>query len=396
MVTCALILWLEGIDPLRLEQVPAVEAIATHGADLHLVPSPLAEQSTCRYQTLTGMGNGSFGRFDGVRPGNYIAHTEAGIPEGAHGRLLPDMLRQQGLGAVCLEASDDTWSLLAGQTHDCAIVRLPEVGSRDIDTLDATINHYAELLHPAGHCIVLTDAWAPPPVTHLNINDFLADVGLLEVRGSRAAANVIWAETLAYGLGTGQVWVNMRGRESQGAVAPGREFQEVCDEVIRALRADWVDPQTNEPVVEAVLQKEEAYTGDYLFKAPDLTVVFRPGYAASPRATALDFDGISVRPTGGSPVGREGAPYARLVGSGPALASGCKTSARLIDVVPSLFYLLNQPMLSHFEGRAILPAFTRAYRDRTPVRSAQDSVAPLSMEDERVIVDRLRALGYLG
>src|SRR5581483_8001633 len=179
-----------------------------------------------------------------------------------------------------------------------------------------------------AHLFVLTGVSSPSPRTLVNVNDFLADEGLLEVRQPRSRATIIWSETLAYGLGTGQIWVNLRGREPQGIVNSGREYQEVCNVLIRELRTNWLDSVTYEPVVEQVFKKDEIYTGEYLFKAPDLTVVYRPGYAASPNATNLDLDGesiLSAQQTDhvavASDPGQSQAPYARLIAGGPSLVS---------------------------------------------------------------------------
>jgi hypothetical protein len=37
--------------------------------------------------------------------------------------------------------------------------------------------------------------------------------------------NVDWSKTRAYAMGIGQIYFNLRGRESQGIVSPGRRSQ---------------------------------------------------------------------------------------------------------------------------------------------------------------------------
>jgi predicted AlkP superfamily phosphohydrolase/phosphomutase len=191
------------------------------------------------------------------------------------------------------------------------------------------------------------------------------------------------------------VWVNLRGRDPQGIVGSGQEYQDVCDALVNELRTNWRDPETNEFVVERVLRKEEAYSGDYLFKAPDLIVVYRPGYAASPKAVSLDFDGQSVRASGQTLDGPPSTTFARLIGSGPCLASGLVESGKLVDLLPGLMYLLDRPVPTHVDGNVILAMFAQSYREQTPIRQ-QDSDDELSDEEEGMIVDRLRDLGYLG
>ncbi|HEX6540362.1 MAG TPA: hypothetical protein VF040_01300, partial [Ktedonobacterales bacterium] len=134
----------------------------------------------------------------------------------------------------------------------------------------------------------------------------------------------------------------------------------------------------------------------HLFRAPDLIVVYRPGYAASPRAAALDLDEASVQPGSlDSPIPTE-EPGACLIGCGPALATGAESSGRLIDIVPNVLYLLGAPIPQHLDGHVMTEMFSSAYRERTPVVWAENDATALSGEEEDVIKGRLQALGYLG
>lgn len=392
------LLWLEGLNPESLSAVPSVAKLAAGGVDLQLAPLPLFERRVSYYQTLTGMGSAKFGRFDGVHPERYHAHEEADVPDGAFGHLLPDLLRSQKLPVTYLETRDrGVPGSLASQAYDCAIVRLLDMGSASATEVDSIVGRCAELVTPETHLFVLTDVWSPAPRKYASINDFLADVGLLEVGESRKREDIVWSETLAYGLGTGQIWINLRGREPQGIVGSGREYQEVCDALVNELRNNWRDPETNELVVEQVLRKEEAYSGEYLFKAPDLIVVYRPGYAASPQAFALDFAGRSISEIeaalGDAAVN---APHARLIAGGPCLNGGVSDAAALIDVVPTILYLLDRSIPMHVDGNVIASIFTPSYREQTPVKRLGSDEDLLSDEEEGMIVDRLRDLGYLG
>ena len=67
----------------------------------------------------------------------------------------------------------------------------------------------------------------------------------------------------------------------------------------------------------------------------------------------------------------------------------------LIDVVPTLLYLLNQSVPEDIDGKIISTLFTESYRKQTPVRYVEGEEALLSNEEEGVIVDRLRDLGYI-
>lgn len=390
------ILWLEGVNPENLSSVPSLSRLKSSGVDVQLKPLPLVEKSVCYYQALTGMGSGKFGRFDAVYPREYKAHTDRSVPEGSLGRLLPDILRSQKLTVTFLEVKHKSeLDILADQTNDCTLVRFLDAGNAGADEIDAVVQRCIELINSETHLLMLTDPWSPATHTMVNVNDFLVDAGLLEVGTARNREDINWTETLAYGLGTGQIWINLRGREPRGIVGSGSEYQEVCNALINELGSKWLDPETSEPIVERVLRKEEAYAGDYLFKAPDLIVVYRPGYSASPKAIELDFDGVSVHEDTAS-LHKGAPPYARLIASGPNLGSGLVGTGTLVDVVPTVMYLLGRPIPMHVDGDVISSLFTRDYRQQTPVKRLESDDDLLSDEEEGMIVDRLRDLGYLG
>ena len=65
--------------------------------------------------------------------------------------------------------------------------------------------------------------------------------------------DIDWSRTQAYSLGNvGQVCLNVAGREPQGCVQPGDEYEQLRDEIIARLY-ELRDPETGEQVVETGL-----------------------------------------------------------------------------------------------------------------------------------------------
>ena len=272
MKNSALILWFEGLNPAVFGDIPTLSSLAAGGVDVVLQPAPLVERSTCYYQMMAGIGSGKTGRFDAVYPEQYTAREDPGTPEGAQGRLLKDILVARRLAVTQLEVENlNGLDALAGELFDCAIVRVLGMQRAAPALIDSIVRRGLELAGPSGHLFALTGVWEQSPSGLVNLNDFLADVGLLEVGALRKREGIVWPETLAYALGTGQVWVNLRGREPRGVVSSGAEYQEVCEALMDQLRSNWLDPQTREPVVQHVLKREEAYRGQVSVQSP------RPG-----------------------------------------------------------------------------------------------------------------------
>ena len=92
--------------------------------------------------------------------------------------------------------------------------------------------------------------------------------------------NVDWSKTRAYALALGQIYVNLRGRERLGVVAPGAEYDSLRAEIVRKFQL-LRDPDTDEPIVKKVYRREEIYSGPYFDEAPDMVVGFQRGYRVS-------------------------------------------------------------------------------------------------------------------
>lgn len=383
------VLWLAGVEPASLSHVPALVELAGNGVDVQLTPLPLVEKRVSYYQTLTGSGSGQFGRFDAVYPAEYGPREEPETCDDASSMLLPHILQARKLSASYLETGD---AQSYESARDCTIVRLLNGGHSRAESLETVVRRVLHDVSPETTKIVLTDVWQDPAARQVNSNDFLADIGLLEVGQPRSRAAIDWSETLAYGIGSGQIWVNLRGRETQGIVSPGKEYQEVIAALIEQL-AQWRDPQTNEPIVKEVRRKEDVYTGNFLFKASDLVILFNPGYVASDNAMMLDFDGESV--SGAPPSFPAAAVTARLIAAGPQLKRGHVDQGFITDVVPTILYLLDQPVPRFVEGNVLASLVSPHYLQHNEIRRGDDDDDLLSGNEEDVIVDRLRDLGYL-
>ena len=116
-------------------------------------------------------------------------------------------------------------------------------------------------------------------------------------------AAIDWSRTRAFCLPTdleGYVRINLRGREPQGIVAAGEEYQRVCDDLIAALGA-LVNPATGRPAVRAVVRSDEAFPGPRRAFLPDLVVLWN-GEAAIDAVVSEAAGTVA----GASPDGRPG------------------------------------------------------------------------------------------
>ena len=92
--------------------------------------------------------------------------------------------------------------------------------------------------------------------------------------------NVDWSKTRAYAMGLGELYINLKGREAQGIVNPGAEYDALKKELKERLVA-MTDPETGEKPVRRVLAREEIYKQFDPNMIPDLVITNNDGYRVS-------------------------------------------------------------------------------------------------------------------
>ena len=124
----------------------------------------------------------------------------------------------------------------------------------------------------------------------VNLNTWLVQNGYMVVHGQsqektlgdlfgrgKFFEGVDWSKTKAYGVGLGQIYFNLKGRESKGIVSAGEEYRQLQEE-IRSKLVTLTDPETGERVFADVYRRDDIYKGEFLQMAPDLQVGFLDGY----------------------------------------------------------------------------------------------------------------------
>lgn len=154
---------------------------------------------------------------------------------------------------------------------------------------------------------------------------------------------------------TGAVRVNLQGREPQGIVAPGPEYDALCRKLMADLAA-LVDDETGKPVARRVFRVDQAFPGPRREMLPDLLVDWDQALPVravrSPLLGRVGEEGPVVR-TGDHPVEAQGLLLAR----GPGIPSGeAGPVVPSVDVAPTLAAWVGAS-LPGVDGRPI-PALT--------------------------------------
>jgi predicted AlkP superfamily phosphohydrolase/phosphomutase len=211
------------------------------------------------------------------------------------------------------------------------------------------------------------------------------------------------------GIDSTNIFINLKGRFPQGIVQHGSEYENLRVEIIQGLM-DFADPVTGEGIVERVYRREELYQGPCLGKAPDLLVTWkdfeyntRRGYGREGvgfLGSSLEFSDVTAY----SSLQKSGThhPTGIFIGSGSPFKKMTVEGARIIDLAPTILYLLGVEVPGDMDGRVLAEIIEDDFQSRHPVRFKSrapvgERVGPFEYteREEKDVRDRLQGLGYV-
>ena len=175
-------------------------------------------------------------------------------------------------------------------------------------------------------------------------NHWLAEAGYLRLDAG-GGLEVMRADSLAYALDPARLFLNLRGRERDGRVAAGGEYERLRDELIEAAER-LVTPDTGERVVERAYRREDVYSGPCLDAAADVVLAPRDGF--DPKG-ALRKEAFARQPD--TIVGMHTYDDAFLYVGGREVPD---RPVSILDVAPTILALLDQPLPTDLDGVPLL------------------------------------------
>lgn len=228
-----------------------------------------------------------------------------------------------------------------------------------------------------------------------------------KVESYRFFRDIDWSKTKAYGFGMyGNIFINLQGRQPQGTVSPGSEYDNVSREIIEAMQG-LRDPITGEAIVENVYRREELYHGPRVVDAPDLIIGWKdysfytsntPGrergdcFGGYLKIDGSDFLHLGTHRLDGI-----------FIAKGRELKKGAKIDgARIADVAPTVLYALGEEIPADMDGRVLSEIFAPSFLSvnritikKTEEQRKRKEVLSYSDQESGQVEARLKALGYL-
>ena len=315
---------------------------------------------------------------------------------------------------------------------------------RYFQEIDTFVGHVAQLMDHRTQLIIMSDHGFGPLEGKFHINGWLRDHGFLtwdeqkakrltverEIRRvvgkmdflklrRRLLSNISprparmqaysflecieWSKTRAYAASNTEqgIYVNLRGREPWGIVQPGEEYEQTRSEIITQL-STLRDPDSNDGLVSSIYKREEVYDqGTYASDAPDIIFFLKGGeYLADVELKDSLFEERSWK-TGSGTHRREGI----FIGGGTDIQEGLHINdVRIIDLAPTILNMFGLSIPDDMDGRVLTEIFTKSFlQANVPTYTEADGESILdtrdgtrySEEDEELVRDQLRGLGYL-
>ncbi|GAB7011593.1 alkaline phosphatase family protein [Halorubrum trueperi] len=293
-------------------------------------------------------------------------------------------LRDRGYAETAADAEKPSWSRLATETlrNGERPRRAPSDGMGDESDARAESSSVAARALSAAARVGLTSQ---------RIGAALAVVGLDDAVLRLVPGDLVRAGSEHVDFGRSQAYVrdrielgvriNLSGREPAGVVEP-EAYDRVRSELIAAL-TDLRAPD-GDPVFDAVIPREDAFSGPYVDDAPDIITVPK------------EFDVFLSASVLDDAFGEPREPWThKLHGlvavSGPGIPASETHGAHALDVAPSVLSLLGAPVSDRMDGSA-LPVIEET--DPTaypPYAGGGDDADRVGAE----VTDRLSNLGYL-
>jgi len=252
----------------------------------------------------------------------------------------------------------------------------PDLASRFGDSIlrvyqkmDSIVGKVLDRIGETGTLLVVSDHGFHTWRREFNTNTWLARNGFIALKGTESDGstkklddmfsggsffpNVDWSRTQAYSLGLGGIFINQAGREGQGSVQPGEEYERVSSAIISKIR-EYRDPDTAGPVVQGVYRREEIFHGPMIENAPDLQLSFHDGYRTSWQ-TALGAVPESIivanlKKWSGDHCASDSSDTQGILASNRKITT---KSLSILDIAPTVLHLFGIPTPPEIDGRPI-------------------------------------------
>jgi hypothetical protein len=225
------------------------------------------------------------------------------------------------------------------------------------EEMDRLVGRVMEKMSDKDAFIIMSDHGFNSFRRGINLNSWLYLNGYLHLKNGESGGEwfkgVDWSRTKAFALGLGGMYLNIKGRESQGIVERGEEAEALKRELTGKL-AGLKDESAGDVGILSVFDSSEVYDGPYKGNAPDLIIGYNKGYRASwDNATGTVTETVFSDNTK-SWSGDHCIDPSLVPGVFFANRKMRDGEMRIIDVAPTALELFGIPAPAYMDGKSLL------------------------------------------
>jgi predicted AlkP superfamily phosphohydrolase/phosphomutase len=217
--------------------------------------------------------------------------------------------------------------------------------NRFYERVDDVLGELVERLDDDVVLMILSDHGFCTLKKEVHLNYWLRQTGFLEF-GVPAPKQLrdLAPSTRCYSLLPGRFYVCVQGREYNGCVQPGSEYETVRQDLAAGLM-EIRDFETGDRVIDRVWMREEVFDGPAFDVAPDLIALPAKGYDLK---GGFEKEMLLERsPVNGTHTFDDAMLYINQPGLG-------KEGLTVMDVMPTLFDLMDMPVPDEVDGQSIV------------------------------------------
>jgi len=218
---------------------------------------------------------------------------------------------------------------------------------------DKIVNNHLKTIDEDTAVMVISDHGFCPIHKELIVNNYLEEHGFLKTKNGKIHIE----ESKAVSYGYGDIWLNVKGKEPNGIIKLGKEYETIRNQIISKLKNITID---GEKPIKDVKKREELYWGTHLNEAPDLNIIFNIGWQATrnPEITGKNKQKRYVNDNPKWSGGHDGTHDPKDVPGilailGPGIQVGKEMRAHLWDIAPTILNIMNIPNSTDMDGKPL-------------------------------------------
>ncbi len=220
-------------------------------------------------------------------------------------------------------------------------------------------------------------------------SDFKSPMEFISEKIFLSTNDIDWEKSIAFSMGEfGQIYIKKENVE---------DYEKFLKKLTKELK-NLKDTQTGKKIFDNVFTKKELYKGKCIDDAPDVIFYDKPMHYLPVKK----FEFGSNKLTTTQALGRSGGHklYGVFLSYGKDIKSNFKKDLKIIDIAPTILYLLNEKIPESMDGKVATDIISEKFVNKNNINYIKENSERkrkdfIDEKDKKIIRERLEKLGYM-